>query len=713
MPASRRNLFQNFGMKNRTHFYEAFLEKLDNVQGSGMSRSASCPAHDDAHNSLSIGQGDDGRILLKCFAGCSFEEILEALRIEARDLFYVEEQRRRKGCTLAEYAAAKKLPVAFLKDLGVGQINYGGRPAVRIPYRHRDGHERAIRFRLSLTGDDRFRWRKGSKPLPYGLDRLPEYQASDHVFLVEGESDAQTLWLANRPALGVPGALTWRSEWEQCVAAFGKIYLVAEPDEGGESLLERLRKSTIINQVWVIRMSAEPKDASGLYLQDPDKFESSLDRLMAKAIPLQRLQDERTAKVRGDLEGQCGDIIHSPNVLEVFSGQIKPLIAGALNLALVTYLVLVSRLLEKPVSLGVKGPSAAGKSYLVDQVLRFFPNEAYYRLTAMSERALAYTEKDLRHVTLVLAEVAGIKSSFQAYLIRSLLSEGNLQYETVEKTDQGLRSRLILKEGPTNLIVTTTRAKLHDENETRLFSITVSDQAAQTREIMMTQARLASGRCDDLDLGLLGRWQAFQRWLALSGRSVVLPFSEVLAAMVSPRAVRLRRDFQALLSLIKAHALLHQATREIDERGRIIATTEDYRAVHALVAEVINENVEAAVPPTVREIIQRVRELSKGKYQDGVPYSPLSGALGIDKSSVSRRAKVAMELGYLANKEIRPGHPARLSVVSEPSEFEYLILPDPKPLEEAVKGQRKARLTPVETFRRVTPDGRQRSGGRK
>lgn len=39
---------------------------------------ARCPAHDDREPSLSLGEGTDGRLLLFCFAGCTFEAILRA-----------------------------------------------------------------------------------------------------------------------------------------------------------------------------------------------------------------------------------------------------------------------------------------------------------------------------------------------------------------------------------------------------------------------------------------------------------------------------------------------------------------------------------------------------------------------------------------------------------------------------------------------------------
>ena len=46
-----------------------------------------CPAHDDRSPSLSISTGRDGRVLLKCFAGCSTESILAALGLRWGDLF--------------------------------------------------------------------------------------------------------------------------------------------------------------------------------------------------------------------------------------------------------------------------------------------------------------------------------------------------------------------------------------------------------------------------------------------------------------------------------------------------------------------------------------------------------------------------------------------------------------------------------------------------
>lgn len=47
---------------------------------------ARCPSHDDHSPSLAIGEGQDGRILLKCFAGCGIMEILDAVGLKISDV---------------------------------------------------------------------------------------------------------------------------------------------------------------------------------------------------------------------------------------------------------------------------------------------------------------------------------------------------------------------------------------------------------------------------------------------------------------------------------------------------------------------------------------------------------------------------------------------------------------------------------------------------
>ena len=69
---------------------EDFIKLLDGVRQTSRGWSACCPAHDDSTPSLGISIGNDNRILVHCFAGCSVQEICEALEIQVRDLFPIQ-----------------------------------------------------------------------------------------------------------------------------------------------------------------------------------------------------------------------------------------------------------------------------------------------------------------------------------------------------------------------------------------------------------------------------------------------------------------------------------------------------------------------------------------------------------------------------------------------------------------------------------------------
>jgi hypothetical protein len=66
---------------------DALLGMLEGVHRCGRGYVARCPSHDDRTASLSIGEGHESRILLRCFAGCSAADVVHSLGLEVRDLF--------------------------------------------------------------------------------------------------------------------------------------------------------------------------------------------------------------------------------------------------------------------------------------------------------------------------------------------------------------------------------------------------------------------------------------------------------------------------------------------------------------------------------------------------------------------------------------------------------------------------------------------------
>jgi hypothetical protein len=668
---------------------EGFLARLEGVRTQNGFYRAFCPAHDDNRTpNLDVKEGEDGRVLLLCRAGCSTQEVVGALGLKMRDLFSSGGHGGRVGgavsdprptppsCTLEAYAEAKRLPVGFLRSLGLSDITYSGSPAVRIPYRDCEGQERAVRFRCALKkgarGDDRFRWKSGSRSLPYGLWRLEGASEAGYAVLVEGESDCHTLWHHGVEAIGIPGASNFKEEWAEHLQNIEKLYAIVEPDEGGAALWERLAASTLREKLHRVELEGA-KDPSELHLQDPDHFKENLRESFKGARRwTEEVRLEEEARDRKAWQA-CEQLAREDRILDRFARSLEQSgVAGESRVLKLLYLALTSRLLEKPVSVAVKGPSSGGKSYLTARVLRYFPESAYHALTAMSERTLAYSEEPIKHRFLVIYEAEGMASDFATYLMRSLLSEGAVRYETVESTRNGIKPRLIEREGPTGLIVTTTAVKLHPENETRLLSLTVTDTREQTRGVLSMLAR------EEVEEADLEPWHALQRWLESpsTARSVTIPYAEALANLVPPLAVRLRRDFGALLSLIRAHAILHQATREHDERGRIIATLEDYAVVRGLVSDLVSEGIEATVPKSVREAVHAVARLHAQEDAQPVTVIQVAKDLKLDRSAASRRLRSAKDRGFLRDLEDNPRKPSRL-VPGDPLPEDLEILPKP------------------------------------
>lgn len=73
-------------MNNLENTFNQIKGKLKGVRESGINKfKACCPAHDDKNASLSVNLSGD-YILMKCFAGCEFENIANALGYETREL---------------------------------------------------------------------------------------------------------------------------------------------------------------------------------------------------------------------------------------------------------------------------------------------------------------------------------------------------------------------------------------------------------------------------------------------------------------------------------------------------------------------------------------------------------------------------------------------------------------------------------------------------
>jgi hypothetical protein len=362
-----------------------------------------------------------------------------------------------------------------------------------------------------------------------------------------------------------------------------------------------------------------------------------------------------------ELQRAADDIIKNPNILDLFAGEFCKVVAGEAANGKLLYLVATSRLFDKTMHAAIKGTSAGGKSEIRKRVLEFFPPENVISFTSLSEKALLYFDGDFSHKVLSMGEaVATDEQDFQDYLLRELMSEGRLRYPTVQKAGNELVTITIEKEGPVAFLVTTTKNKLHAENETRMLSLEIDDSEKQTKDVLGKVAQVEGLNHTAVQVDHK-RWQDFQRWLERGELRVVVPFAGVMTDLIPPAAVRLRRDVGQVLRAIKAHALLHRDQRARDGTGQIVADIElDYEPVRKLMAGIIAEgsgvDVNKAIIETIDAVTKATAALGVG---EGASAQEVAKILKLDKSAAWRRLSAAHHEGFIINLEVRKGMPGK------------------------------------------------------
>ncbi len=563
------------------------------------------------------------------------------------------------GLTLAQYAEAKRLPVDFLRGLGLRDQRYLDAPAVRIAYLGTDGTEAAARYRVALDGRDRFRWKKGSKALLYGLDRLDEARAAGEITIVEGESDAQTLWLHGIPAIGLPGAGNWQEERDAAhMDGIDRIYVMIEPDQGGTTVRTWLERSRIRARVCLLDLSSfGVKDANALHVADQDLFESRFERARNSARRWSAQEEAARQDEAADALALGRELLHAPDLLDRIGRTIRVRgYAGDLRPPKLGFVALTSRLLERPQNVAYIAQAGAGKNRAVDAARELVPPDAVYVVKAGSARALIYNEESFEHRVVLFAEADSIpEDGPAASAVRNLAADNSMEYEVVERNEQTARweTRRIVKPGPTGLITTSTRS-LGEQMGTRLLEVPIRDDEEQTRDVMRAHAAAVAGPAKaTVDVA---PFVAAQRWLELAGeRRVAVPFAGILADLLPAAAVRMRRDFRQLLTCVQAIALLYQCQRPRTAEGWIVAAIDDYAAARNLLAPIFDTLAAEGLTPAIRATVEAVKD------GEEVSAADLATRLKLAKATVSWRTTRAIAAGWLVNREQRKGHPARLA----------------------------------------------------
>jgi hypothetical protein len=303
-------------------------------------------------------------------------------------------------------------------------------------------------------------------------------------------------------------------------------------------------------------------------------------------------------------------LLRDPHLVERIAADVDAIgVVGEGTNALVGYLAMVSRLLDKPLAILIQSTSAAGKSTLMDALLSLLPESQRVHYSAMTGQSLFYLgEGDLRHKVLAIAEEEGVRQA--AYALKLLQSQGELTIASTGKDPA--TGKLVTSEyrveGPVMLCLTTTAIDIDEELLNRCLVLTINETAEQTAAIQQRQrqARTLQGLQANVRAAhVLDAHRAAQT--LLRPLAVVNPYAEQLS-FASDR-VRLRRDHVKYLALIDAIALLHQHQRKI-ATVEVDGAAVDYievieadialanRLAHAVLGRSLDE-----LPPQTRRVL--------------------------------------------------------------------------------------------------------------
>ena len=199
---------------------------------------ARCPAHDDRNPSLTVGTGDDGRVLICCHRDCSVEDVLAALGLEVADLFPGDSRPAPPRLQLRPREKPAPTPEAAV----AGLVRKWGEPSAKYAYCDAQGKPVAAVFRWDVDGGKEIRpvrrvpggWELGAPEPLRPLYHLAEVEQADVVHVVEGEKCADALasvGLVATTSLGGSNA-AHKSDWEPLRGK--QVVVWPDNDEAGQ-----------------------------------------------------------------------------------------------------------------------------------------------------------------------------------------------------------------------------------------------------------------------------------------------------------------------------------------------------------------------------------------------------------------------------------------------------------------------------------------------
>lgn len=372
---------------------------------------------------------------------------------------------------------------------------------------------------------------------------------------------------------------------------------------------------------------------------------------------------------------------------------------------LLLYLIYTSRLMKKPTSCIIKGPSSSGKTYLMNRVLTLIPPEGYFTLQQATSRAFYYMgQQDMKHKMIIIGEMHGAEES--QYALREAqdgINDGKLTIATVEKDPETNSMQTVIREveGPCGFVSSTTEVEIHPENETRNFSIYVRIDEKKVRDTSKPLIDKYTGESDLLSPEEALLFHNAQRCLR-TRLNVKIPYIKYILDRFPTSPIRVMRDRVRFCVLLETIAILHQYQRRIvrddNDIEWVIANLCDYNIALILMDEILLETI-YELPPKSKEIYSTVVTMKEEFVKDFpddeminpedigkkffTTYKEISSKVKMKVDDIRRWSKPLFQAGYfdyyesLSGESQKGGRGKETKLIPVDKEFYQSFLPSP------------------------------------
>ena len=372
-------------------------------------------------------------------------------------------------------------------------------------------------------------------------------------------------------------------------------------------------------------------------------------------------------------------------------------LVGEIENALIGFIVCVSRFLDTPLNLFIKGQSSSGKNFLARKILDFVPKQHVFEISNATDAAWNYQGKRLMHKIIYEQEMDRKRGSM--HQSRLLVSEKQLRRSIVVWKNGKRITKTQVTKGPVACISTSTVNQFQIDEENRRFTIRPNESQAQTQRIMERLLQNSRGLSEDE----IKTWHGVQRLLGERAKTPI-DFPEWMSQVARyfpSDDIRARRYFPAFLQGVRTVCLIRSFRRRDDQvrYGKPLRVKFSDFAIAAIIFEKAFRDSLSNGEIQDKELLDCIQKISITKRGKGAGTQEVARRLGISYDAANRRIKKAEAAGSIrrTNKPMRGN--SKLYAVTPARKY----LPNPEEVFQNINhGLRKVKFVHPLTGRWIT-----------